>query len=782
MILIIAEKPSLARNIAAGIGEETKKRDGYLEGRHYLISWAFGHLFSLCDIEAYNPSPDGSGRWTMQNLPCFPETFRFELRRRNGKEADPGVRHQFEILRSLCNRPDVDTIVNAGDADREGEIIVRLCISHSQPGTEKKILRLWLPDQTPQTIAHALTEMQPDAAYDRLANEGFARTYIDWLYGVNLTRYATLKTGTLLRVGRVIIPIVRAIYDRDMQIRNFVPGKYYAIVSREKTNGEEVELISKQKFDLPQKEEADALCRRYNETGACVTAVKRKKEKLQPGKLYSLSKLQNVLGKKYKMSMQESLSIVQKLYEAGYLTYPRTDTEYLATAEKDKVKQILANCKKLGYPVTFKDSRTIFDDSKIESHSALTPTYKIPAKGSLGEREMQVYSTVFRRFIAVFCAEDCIVSRTEIAIAVGDLETFTLKGTVIEEPGWTKYDDRTQKDKVLPKLQKGDAVQIAFAPTEKETSPPKHYTIETLNNYLKNPFREEKAAAQKEKEQEENGDTIGADDAEDYRAIFEGLELGTEATRTGIIDNARKSKYIALKKDVYSILPDGIFLIESLQQMQISMDKYKTSQLGQALKKVYHGTMTIDESVHLAEEEIAAVFAAQTDVTPASDSDIGFFGDIVGKCPLCGKEVRRQRTFYGCSGYKEGCRFSVNTVICARQISIANMRRLLSEGRTPVIEGFISPKTKKKFDAALVLRDGKAVFDFPDRKSAAAPVSAPALPSTIGNCPLCGRPVIRGRTAYGCSGYREGCNFRIPFADESGKPLSEEEIARKLEK
>ena len=715
MILIIAEKPSLGRNIAAGIGQ-MQKRQGYLEGEGYIITWAFGHLFSLCDIETYSPSPEENGRWTMANLPCFPKEFKFELRHENGKDkkVDPGVRQQFEIIRHLCNRPDVDTIVNAGDADREGEIIVRLCMNNA--GAQgKKYKRLWLPDQTPQTVQKALQEMKDESEYDRLAAEGFARTYIDWLYGVNLTRYATLKTGTLLRVGRVIVPIVKAIYDRDMAIRNFVPGKYFALVSKEPTNGEIVELLSKNKFDFEQLAQAQALCQTYNQTGAVVSEVKNKKETLFAGKLYSLSKLQNALSKKYKMSMQESLDIVQGLYEKGYLTYPRTNSEYLATAEKDKIRQILAGCAKLGYPVRFKDSKTIFDDSKIESHSALTPTYKIPNKTQLNEKEMQVYSTVFRRFVAVFCSEDCLVSRTEITIDVGTLERFTLKGMVMLEKGWTKFDDYTQKDKVLPALNKGDVVNIDFKPVEKETSPPKHYTVETLNNYLKNPFKDDKKAAKEAADGEVGVETT--DDNEDYKAIFEGLELGTEATRTGIIDNARKSGYIDLKKDTYTILPGGEFLIESLLQMKINMDKYKTSQLGQALKKVYRGTMEIADSVKLAESEIAEVFAKKEETNLSIDSETGFFGDVVATCPLCGGDIKRFRNFYGCTGYKSGCKFLVNISICGRAISVANLKMLVETGHTALIQGFISAKTQKTFDASLKLENGRAVFDFEKRPS-----------------------------------------------------------------
>ena len=701
MILIIAEKPSLARNIVSAVGSLAKK-NGYYEGEGYIVSWAFGHLFSLADIEHYNPAPEGTG-WTMDNLPCFPEKFDFELRRDKSKKADSGVERQFGVLKSLCNRSDVDTIVNAGDADREGEIIVRLCITNALKG-DKTLKRLWLPDQTPQTVREALAEMKDESEYDNLAAEGFSRTYIDWLYGVNLTRYATIKTGTLLRVGRVIVPIVKAIYDRDMAIRKFTPEKYYAVVSKEETAGYPVELTSKNKFDKDSFAAAKETCDRYNAAGAFVKDVKRRKTTIPPGKLYSLSKLQNVLGKKYKMSMAESLEIVQKLYEAGYLTYPRTNSEYLATAEKGKIKTILENCKKIGYSVKFKDSKQIFDDSKIESHSAITPTYKIPSKDKLSDKEMKVYSTVFRRFAAVFCAEDCVADKTEMTVSVGEYEDFTLKGTVILEKGWMKYDDSSVKDKILPPLKKGDAVNIDFKPTEKETTPPKHYTIETLNNYLKNPFKEEKAKSA------EDTDSVGADDAEEYRAVFEGLELGTEATRTGIIDNARKSGYINLKKDVYTILPGGEFLIESLVRMGISMDKYKTAELGRALKKVFRGEMAVDESVAIAKDEIAEVFRKK-DLPVELETDTGCFMDTVGKCPLCGRDVKRYKFAYGCSGYKEGCDFKVNISICKRNISVSNVKMLLETGRTSKIKGFIS-KNGNPFDASLKLENGKAVFDF----------------------------------------------------------------------
>ena len=271
MKLIIAEKPSLGRNIADAIGQ-MNKRQGYLENDEYIVTWAFGHLFSLEDIEHYNPNPDGTGKWTLQNLPCFPKKFDFALRRGDNKEPDEGVRRQFELIEALCNRPDVDSIINAGDADREGEIIVRLCVDNALK-SEKSLKRLWLPDQTAETIRQGLVDMKDETDYNNLANEGFARTYIDWLYGVNLTRYATIRTGLLLRVGRVIVPIVKAIYDRDKQIENFVPEIYYGLKSCAETNGEEIELNSKLRFSKNELEKAKAMCEKYTAQNAVVTSV-----------------------------------------------------------------------------------------------------------------------------------------------------------------------------------------------------------------------------------------------------------------------------------------------------------------------------------------------------------------------------------------------------------------------------------------------------------------------------------------------------------------------------
>ena len=284
-----------------------------------------------------------------------------------------------------------------------------------------------------------------------------------------------------------------------------------------------------------------------------------------------------------------------------------------------------------------------------------------------------------------------------MTVNLGGKEDYSLKGTVVISPGWTKYDGYERKDKTLPNLKKGDKVNVDFHPEEKQTTPPRHYTIETLNNYLKNPFKDEKAP--------DDGS-----DEEEYKAIFKGLELGTEATRTGIIDNAKKSGYISLNKDVYKIERNGKFLIEQISDMNISMDKYKTSQMGQALKSVYRGEITVEKSVEMAKREIAEIFRFDP------DEGSGFYGDEVGVCPFCGKPVVRGRYYYGCSGFKEGCEFKINLRILGTTIPKKEIGKVLSGEKSDEMN-FIG-KSGKPFSARLDLDEEKKLrFNFTPRRA-----------------------------------------------------------------
>lgn len=784
MRLIIAEKPSLAKNIMLAIGSSKfSRKDGYFESNEYIVTWAFGHLFGLLNLEEYNSKieEDFRPKWTLEGLPFRPPEFRYSLRKDpKTRKVDSGVRKQFEIIKTLCARPDVECVVNAGDADREGEIIVRIILEHAK--NKKPVMRLWMPDQTPETILPGLRNLRSDSEYDALANEGFARDHIDWLYGINLTRLATLKSGTMLRVGRVIVPIIKAIYDRDMAIRNFVPAKYYGLTSKAETKGAVIELNSKKKFSIEERSSAESQCKTYNLAGATVTNVKKEEATIQPGKLYSLSKLQGVLGKKFKMSPKESLAIVQALYEAGYVTYPRTNSEYLATAERSKINAILDKLNTQGYKVCQKDQKkSIYDDSKIESHSALTPTGKLAKQEDLKEREWQVYSTILNRFLAVFCSEDCKVNRTTITIEInGGLEAFTLKGDAFLSRGWMQYDDTGRSDKILPDLSKGDMVNIDFKPVEKETAPPKHYTVDSLNNFLKNPFKKQKDDEEPEGDSKTNDQPPESDD-EDYKAIFEGVEIGTEATRTGIIENAINSGYISLKNNTYTILPGGEYLIHCLDKLGIEMGKEKTANLGRVLKRVYRGEISIDDSVTFAFQEVRAAFTASSGVT-IDQSELPADSNapkVLGQCPKCGNDVvERQKGF--CCSNKE-CKFAIwkdNKLLGSiGQKMNAKLVKPLLKGDRVLLKGCVSTKSGKTFDCFLV---PDFSGDYPNFN-----IEMPnAEDLSIGKCPKCGSDVTERQKGYFCS--NKECKFAIwkddKFFAGVGKKLSTPMVKTMLSK
>lgn len=633
MKVIIAEKPSLAKNIAEAIGK-MKKQNGYYENDTYFVTYAFGHLFRLYDIEMYPGQEKKEKKWTLEGLPFFPNPFRFGLMK------DEGVIRQYKIIRSLINRDDVDEIINAGDSDREGEIIIRIILSYAL-SSKKKIGRLWMPDQTAKTILQELKEKRDDQDYDHLAREGYARTYIDWIYGINLTRFASIRSGTLLRVGRVIAPIVEEIYQREKEIERFVPRTYYVMTSKTIVNGKEIELVGKKEFET--KELCQQAIPNYQGNPVTVSNVKKERKVIPSRKLFSLSKLQGEMGSKRKMSPEETLSIAQSLYEKGYISYPRTPAQFLAENEKGKIQEIIRNFQNLSIGIQMKYGKDIFDDSKVESHSALTPTYKIPKKSDLSEKESAVYSTIVHRFFAVFCKEELVIDRTTMEFTSKE-ENYSLSGEIVAKKGWTVFESREKKEQELPDLKVGDVIPTDFHELEKVTKPPKHYSVETLNRFLKNPFSNQKKV--------ENDSDF--DDTE-YQAMLEGLELGTEATRAGIIAHAIESEYIILKDNVYLLGNKGSYYVETLQKLRILMGKKKTAELGKALRKIYRGEWSIEDGLHLAQKEVEEVFALDDHqpIPPAPRVFTVEKSKILCKCPKCGHPIAVTEkgfrcTFSGC--------------------------------------------------------------------------------------------------------------------------------------
>ena len=748
--LIVAEKPSLAKNVANSIHGENfaYHKDGYFESDNYVVVSAFGHLFGLVDMDSYlPPMPEGKRRsWVIDDLPFYPQNdeFRFELKKDpKTKKVDAGVKERFELIKKLLARADVTSVLHCCDADREGEVIGRLILSNAH--NNKTVYRLWLPEQTEDVINEQLQSMKPDTEYDELYNEGICRTYMDWLYGINFTRYLSIKSGKLLRSGRVICAIVKAIYDRDMEILNFKPVPYFVATSKEKTNGCEIFLTSKKQFDETHKSDADALCKKYNAAGGQVTNIKTQKAVIDAGKLYSLSTLQSEMGKRYKMTPAQTLATVQKLYEAGYVTYPRTNSQYLGPTEAGRIDGVLKTLSGQGYKVVQKlGKKSIYDASKIESHSALTPTYKLPS--SLSGDESNVYNAIRDRFVAVFCSVPCEVNRTIITIQVAD-EEFNIKGDVYLQKGWKEYENVHSNDTVLPNLKTGDSVVIDFKTIEKQTTPPDHYTVDTLGKYMKNPFHDEMVAAKAAAAaQDEEEDENTQDDSADYKAIFDGLEIGTEATRAGIIDNACVSNYIQLKNNVYTILPDGEFLMDTLNKLQIDLSKNATARLGKTLKAVYRGEMNVKDGVEVARQEINKAFLNK-DVAIAHVAHLPGGGTPIAKCPFCGGTVIETPKAFGCT--TKGCKFVLwkdNKFFDAIGKKMTKQIALeFAKNKYAALDGCTS-KTGKKYNCFIILDNSgerlKMKMSFSD--------PSPKTGNPVGKCPICGKNMYETSRGFVC--------------------------------
>lgn len=666
--LVIAEKPTTAKLLLEGLSDTQPKfnfvscgktppgsaRIGYYENDNIIITYSIGHLMSLYDVEDYiygvNAKLDKEQKsWKNVPLPYIPNSFQRKITV-SKKDTTKFNERQFAVIKKLLARSDVEYVVHYGDNDKEGELLVREILEEAK--NKKPVKRLFTNSLVPEVIAATYyTDMQDDRNYYNLYLEALARQQTDWLLGINLTRYLTLKanTGTLWRAGRVIIPIVKYIYDRDVAIENFSSVKSYGI-NAIVTEGDFSKTIStstpKIYFEESEKNECEKLRDELSALPMTVTAVDKNKFKIKPKKFMSQTDFRCEMNKLYGYSIDETTKALQSLYESGFVTYPRTDTQYLSTKEKENVKHIIKLIETAyGTQLTFRDTKTIFDDEKVskEGHTALTLTTKLPSKADL-DRLGQVckdgYKLVLGRFISNFYNPP-VIGETVVTLQCGEY-TFKLTGNEILDKGFLIYEKRNVLEK-LPEFAVGQVVNKEFKVAERETKPPKPVSLTELLHYLSNPYEKELKKANPN------------DDSEYYKLLKEGVSIGTQATVDTILANAIQDKYIIASKKNYSIGDRGKTLIKMLDSLQINLYKDRSVQLNKDIAAVGNRVLTLDENVKNVKAELDSIISNNEQVILNIDDT-----NAVCKCPLCGGNIKfspNKKSYY-CDNWKiNNCKF-----------------------------------------------------------------------------------------------------------------------------
>lgn len=572
MKLILAEKPSVAKTISSFLGA-TKKFDGYFEGNDYIVTYAVGHLVSLYDMKDYDEKY--SGYWKMENFPFIPKyKFKFKI--------DPSKNKQFNIIKSLLNRDDVEYIINATDNDREGELISFLIFLMAK--NKKPIKRILVNEWTKEDITRGMNNLKDDTEMRNLQASGYTRLITDWLIGINFTSVATLKygNGKLLNIGRVILPTVKLIYDRDMEIKNFTPKTYYEIEGTFKSkNGDyKGKYINKKESKIDNIDDVNKIINSINSKEGKIIKKEVKSSKEYSPKLFSLTLLQGYVTSKYSdFTSDKVLKICQSLYEGkgkgGYITYPRTDSTYLEESLTSKVSHTLEILKK-GLPfendIKFSKTKRVFDSSKVDSHSAIIPTHIVPT--SLNKDEKIVYDIIKDRFLANFMPPSEF-ENTEIKTDV-DKHIFITKGKVIKKLGYLKIYNKEEKDDILPFVDLDEIVDVLkIEPVTKQTKPKKSYTEDTLLKAMKN-----------------CGKNVDDD------TILSGYSIGTSATRSEVLKKIEQVGYVKKKKKSYYITDLGINLVEIFPIKEL-FDVDYTGKLEKSLYDIQKGTY--DRKIFLAD-------------------------------------------------------------------------------------------------------------------------------------------------------------------------------------
>lgn len=677
MIVCIAEKPSVAKDIARILGA-TNSHQGYMEGNGYQVTWTFGHL---CTLKEPNDYTEMWKHWSLSSLPMIPQRFGIKL------IDDDGIKRQFAVIEKLMQS--ADGIVNCGDAGQEGELIQRWVMQKA--GAKCPVKRLWISSMTDEAIREGFASLKDQNEYQSLYIAGLSRAIGDWLLGMNATRLYTLKYGQnrqILSIGRVQTPTLALIVNRQKEIDSFEPEPYWvlATVYRDTTF-----TATKGKFST--KEEGEAAFATIADKPFTVTAVQKKNGTEAPPRLFDLTSLQVECNRKFSYSAETTLNLIQGLYERKLTTYPRVDTQFLSDDIYPKCPSILSGISKqyeaLMEPLKGKKlpkSKRVFDTSKVTDHHAIIPT-GVPATG-LTDMERNVYDLIARRFIAVFYP-DCKFSTTTVLGTVEDVE-FKATGKEILSAGWrdvyaqqnaTADDDERKGDeeRTLPTFVKGESGPHIPTLSEKWTTPPKYYTEATLLRAM-----------------ETAGKFV---EDETLRAALKENGIGRPSSRAGIIETLFKRHYIRRERKNLVATATGIELIDTIHE--------------ELLKSC----------------ELTGIWEKRLrDIEHKKDDAADFI-----------------------NGLKQQITEIVNDVLRDN-----SNRRV-----TTLSEEDLKKKAKKKAT--------------PKKKAATSTTSTDTPTATSNNdplvgttCPICGKgTIIKGKTAYGCSRWREGCNYRKPLDNQA---------------
>ena len=692
--LIIAEKPELAKSIVNAIDGKLNKKEGYFEKGNYIVTWAYGHILRLKTPEEYD---ENNKNWEMKQLPIYFKNW--------GKIPIDKTKKQFNIIKKLIN--ECDEIINAGDIDEEGQLLVDEIIQYC--GFKGSIKRIQTSAFNEDYLKKALKNLEPNSKYENWGKSANARAIADYMVGINLSRYFSLLNGTTLSVGRVQTPTLGLVVNRDLAIENHIKEKYYdGYVDIDiNDNIVKAKLEDKDNTTYKNKDELKIILDKFCNKNLKVNITKQIKNEYAPLP-FNLTKLQSHISKKYKIKPDETLKITQDLREKYHaITYNRSDSQYLNEEHYKEapkiIKQVLSNINlQLDLDYNNLPHSKCFDDSKVTAHHGIIPTLVDIDLYKMNEKEQKVYKEICMYYLIQFL-EPINKEITYLETEEQDGYKFKASSTKILDKGFKKYldnDNNDNQETLLSKLKKGlyNGIIKTNEIKEIETKPLARYTqaslIEDMTRISKYVDDSEIKEILKRKDKDKEG---------------ENGSIGTSATRASIIQNLLKRGYIKEEKDkiistelgreYYKILPDEWKKADLTAKWWIIQEEIRE---GKANQNQLLDSILFEIKTLLATEDVSK-FKLKKDYKSNKT--------IIGQCPICGKEIIESSKSFYCSGYKDGCQFSIWKIIAGKKLTKTNIMQLLEKGITTEIKGFKS-KSGKQFNAKLQIADGKIQFLF----------------------------------------------------------------------